>query len=145
MVRHTKSERETEAFGEEVAPLARAPSVIGLVGELGCGKTVFVRGLVKGLAGDPSQVHSPTFTLLNIYQASVPVYHFDLYRLSSEEDLEGIGFYEFLSHGVSVIEWADRIPRVLEMAHMIVKFEFGKGEDDRVISLSFRKEANPWA
>ncbi len=92
-----------------------AGCVIGLVGDLGAGKTCFIKGLAEGLNNTPaSEVTSPTFTILQEYPGPVPLYHFDAYRLSGSHDLEAIGFEDYVgTDGVAVIEWADRISDAL--------------------------------
>lgn len=106
----THSPAETEAFGERVATVLRPGDVLGLEGDLGAGKTAFVRGLVRGL-GSGARVHSPTFALLNRYRGGrLEVFHLDLYRLGSSDDLREAGLEEPLSNpdGVTVVEWISR-------------------------------------
>ncbi len=104
------SPAETEALGEQWGRTAQPGLVIGLSGELGAGKTQLVRGLARGL-GIPSRVHSPTFTLVNIYTGGrLTLYHLDLYRLDSPQQISDAGLEEFLEpEGVTVIEWAERL------------------------------------
>ncbi|HTL54277.1 MAG TPA: tRNA (adenosine(37)-N6)-threonylcarbamoyltransferase complex ATPase subunit type 1 TsaE [Candidatus Limnocylindrales bacterium] len=101
--------RETEALGEAWGQAAQPGWVIGLCGELGAGKTQLVRGMVRGL-GSPERVHSPTFTLVNIYKGGrVPLFHIDLYRLETIGQILAAGLEEYLQPaGVTVIEWAER-------------------------------------
>jgi tRNA threonylcarbamoyladenosine biosynthesis protein TsaE len=103
------SPADTEDLGARLAPLARRGLVIALSGELGAGKTRFVQGLARGLL-IPDRVHSPTFTLVNEYAGGrLPLFHLDLYRLESREQILSAGIEEFLEPpGVSVIEWAER-------------------------------------
>jgi tRNA threonylcarbamoyladenosine biosynthesis protein TsaE len=106
----SNSPAETEAFGVRVAQVVQAGWVLGLDGDLGAGKTAFVRGLVRGL-GSPARVHSPTFALLNLYRGGrLEVAHLDLYRLGSAADLQEAGLADNLFHpeGVSVVEWFSR-------------------------------------
>jgi tRNA threonylcarbamoyladenosine biosynthesis protein TsaE len=102
--------QETEAFGARLALRAVPGLVIGLCGDLGAGKTSLVRGLARGL-GIPSRVHSPTFTLVNEYTGGrLKLFHLDLYRLETPDQLQSAGIEEFLSpDGVAVIEWAERL------------------------------------
>jgi len=104
------SPAETEALGEKLGRVAQRGLVIALSGDLGAGKTQFVRGLARGL-GVAGRVHSPTFTLVNEYGGGrLPLFHLDLYRLETAEQIRSAGIEEFLSpEGVSVIEWAERI------------------------------------
>jgi tRNA threonylcarbamoyladenosine biosynthesis protein TsaE len=104
------SPQDTESLGERIGRPAAAGLVIGLSGDLGAGKTQFVRGLARGL-GVVTRVHSPTFTLVNEYGGGrLKLFHLDLYRLETPEQLQSAGIEEFLSPaGVAVIEWAERL------------------------------------
>jgi tRNA threonylcarbamoyladenosine biosynthesis protein TsaE len=113
--RVSHSVAETEAIAAELARELRGGEVIALHGELGAGKTQFVRGLVRGLGGDPHAVSSPTFVLLNVYDTGrLRVYHLDAYRVSGPDDFEAIGFAELLDQGgVVAVEWPERIADLL--------------------------------
>ncbi|HEX8295625.1 MAG TPA: tRNA (adenosine(37)-N6)-threonylcarbamoyltransferase complex ATPase subunit type 1 TsaE [Chthoniobacteraceae bacterium] len=104
----------TVAAGREFAAALRAGDVLGLCGDLGAGKTHFVKGLCSGL-GAAAEVTSPTFTLIHEYRGGrLPLFHFDLYRLEAEDDLLRIGFDEYLdAGGVLALEWADKFPALL--------------------------------
>lgn len=142
MTTETVNERDTEALAAGLMETAVPGEVYGLIGPLGAGKTAFVRGAVRGLGGDPAQVRSPTFTLMNLYAARIPVVHFDLYRLTAESDLDGIGFDEFArGDGVTFVEWADRFPEVADTADVLVRVEFGDGPDRRRVVVIRRVEA----
>jgi tRNA threonylcarbamoyladenosine biosynthesis protein TsaE len=106
----SKSPSETEALGEQWGRDAQRGLVIALCGDLGAGKTQLVRGLARGL-GVTSRVHSPTFTLVNEYSGGrLQLFHLDLYRLETPEQIHGAGIEEFLQpDGVAVIEWAERL------------------------------------
>ena len=107
---------ETIGYGREIGQMLRPGSTVALVGELGSGKTTLVKGLALGLGvRDSREVKSPTFVIFHIYNGRIPLYHFDLYRLEGKGDFEGIGLDEFLSDpkAISVIEWADRAPKLL--------------------------------
>src|SRR5690242_19343281 len=103
------SPADTEALGEAWGRTAQSGLVIGLNGDLGVGKTQLVKGLARGL-GITARVHSPTFTLVNVYAGGrLPLFHLDLYRLETPEQIIGAGLEEYLHPaGVAVIEWADR-------------------------------------
>lgn len=104
----THSEQETLALAEELGRNAGPGAVFALVGELGAGKTIVAKGLAKGL-GITEEITSPTFTLMEIYDGPVPLYHFDLYRIERSEELDQLFFEEYWEgDGISVIEWADR-------------------------------------
>lgn len=107
----TNSEEETFRLAQKVGRGLGPGAVVALVGEMGSGKTLFIKGLCRGLGvKDTDEVKSPTFVLLHLYQGRVPLYHFDLYRLNQEKELDTIGFEEFVTgrETVSLIEWADR-------------------------------------
>lgn len=106
----TTSPEETFRFGRCLANILSAGQVVCLIGDLGAGKTLLVQGLADGL-GIMDSVNSPTFTILNVYEAGFPIYHFDLYRLEDAAELFDIGFYEYTEgSGLSIIEWADKFP-----------------------------------
>lgn len=108
------SEAETEGFAADFAKKMRAGDIICLTGELGAGKTVFTRGLARGL-GYGGCVTSPTFALMNVYEGGrLTVYHFDLYRLGDAADLESVGCEEYFdAGGVCVIEWPQRAQQLV--------------------------------
>src|SRR5688572_26805306 len=122
--RLTHSVAETEAVAIELSASLRAGDFIALHGELGAGKTQFVRGMVRGLGGNVRAVSSPTFVLLNIYDSGrLKVFHLDAYRVSGADDFEAIGFNELLEQrGVVVVEWADRVASLLprEVIHVTI-------------------------
>jgi len=121
----SRSASQTESIASELARTLKAGQTIALYGDLGAGKTQFVRGLVRGLGGNPKSVSSPTFVLLNIYDTTrLTVYHIDAYRVCGEADLEAIGFSELLEQGgIVVVEWADRIPQLLPPNRIDVQIE----------------------
>ena len=105
---YTASEEETEACGRELAGELGPGSVVALYGDLGAGKTAFVRGLARGLDIRES-VSSPTFTIVNEYPGKVPLFHFDLYRLRGAEELYDIGWEDYLDRGgICALEWSER-------------------------------------
>ena len=108
----SKSPEETESIGKELAESfsdGRKNGFVALFGDLGAGKTAFTRGFVSVLSPD-SRVKSPTFTIVNEYVSGpVPVFHFDLYRLSGPDELEDIGYYEYLERGICIVEWSERL------------------------------------
>lgn len=112
---------QTEQIAAELAATLRGGECIALEGDLGAGKTQFVRGLVKGLGGNPHQVSSPTFVLLNVYEDTrLKVFHLDAYRIRSAEDFEAIGFAELLEQGgVVVVEWAEKVRELLPNSQRI--------------------------
>ena len=107
----SRSPEETHRLGMELAESLSIPGVLLLRGSLGTGKTTLTRGVAEGLGlSDGSQVNSPSFTLVNIYQGRCPIYHVDLYRLSGAREIRSVGLEEFLGQdGVTVIEWSERL------------------------------------
>jgi tRNA threonylcarbamoyladenosine biosynthesis protein TsaE len=114
---HTRSSEETEQLASRFANRLREGDIIGLIGEMGAGKTCFVRGLVHGLSGGDCGVNSPTYALVNHYAVLPAVAHFDLYRVNGFDDLESTGFWDVLTEEaqIIVVEWADRIEDVLAL------------------------------
>jgi len=109
----THNPEETEAAGRQLASTLGPGSVVCLYGGLGAGKTVFVKGMASALGIDPIDVISASFTIIAEYDSSPPLYHMDLYRLEKGEDLEALGLYDYMDgEGITVIEWADRLPAV---------------------------------
>jgi tRNA threonylcarbamoyladenosine biosynthesis protein TsaE len=133
-VAESRSGEETRLLGARLARGLGPGSVVALTGPLGTGKTVFVKGIVEGLSG-AEEATSPSFTLVNVYEAAFPVYHFDFYRLATGEDPESLGFRDYLDgRGVVLIEWADRAPASLPEDRLEVGFE-RTGEHSRSLRL----------
>ena len=133
----SQSPQMTQEYACKVAAGLRAGDVVLLQGDLGAGKTEFVKGLAAGL-GVKERVTSPTFALLNVYQGRVPVYHFDLYRLEHPEELAEIGFDEFLGGaGVAVVEWPDRFWEEMPKEFIQVQLTVGEDLSTRIIRLDF--------
>lgn len=120
----THSPEETAHLAGTIGKIIREGTVICLDGELGVGKTLFVRAVARTL-GVESDVTSPTFNLMNIYEAACPIVHFDLYRITSEEELEDIGFYEYAeaTEGIVLIEWAEKFLDAMPADHLSVRIE----------------------
>ena len=131
----TRSPEETEAFGHRVGELIAASGTrpfVAMYGDLGAGKTVFVRGLASALSPG-SRVKSPTYTLVNEYRRGpVPFFHFDLYRLGSEEELGGFGFEDYLGEGICAAEWSERLGSALPPDAVTVRIEKLEGDGRRI-------------
>jgi len=128
------SAEETRAMGECLAPLLERGDVVVLTGDLGAGKTVLVKGVAAGLlVAEP--VTSPTFGILSVHPGRLPLYHFDLYRLDDETQLEDVGFYETIeADGASFVEWGDRFPAAMPVDRLDVAITLAEG-DERVLTL----------
>ena len=130
----SNSAEETEAFGRKFSGQVKAGDVIALTGELGSGKTQFVKGLAAGLAAMTAAT-SPTFTLIHEYSGGrLPVYHFDFFRIEDRQSAERLGLNDyFFGDGVSVIEWADRFPDLIPENARWISFDT-KSETQRAIT-----------
>ena len=134
MVYITNSEAETEALAESLAERLPEGTVLAFYGELGSGKTAFVRGLARGL-GIGAMVSSPTFTIVNEYPGPRSLFHFDMYRLGSADELFDIGWEDYLSRGgICAVEWSENVAEAFEGDEIAVRFE-KLGESTRRITL----------
>ncbi len=125
----TLSPEETFNEGKNFASRLNGGEVIALVGELGAGKTVFTKGLCKGL-NVKNPVISPTFTIANEYDADFKIYHFDAYRLSGSEDAAAIGIEDYMmGDGVCIIEWADKVKEIIPEDAMWIYFRHDKDKE----------------
>ena len=126
---------QTESLGAELAQsIKEKGGFVAMYGDLGAGKTAFVRGFTSVLSPG-SRVKSPTYTIVNEYRkGSKPVYHFDLYRISSEDDLDAIGFDEYVQNGICIAEWCEHIGNLLPDHAVIVRIE-KLGDSERKISI----------
>lgn len=129
----SNSAAATEKFGQQFAADVVPGDILALTGELGSGKTQFVKGLARAL-GSRDTVTSPTFTLVHEYaDGRMPVYHFDFFRVENEKTAERLGLDEyFFGKGVSVVEWADRFPELVPKSARWISFET-KSENERTI------------
>ena len=143
MVLESKSPEDTFQIGMRLGKLAEAGEVYTLTGDLGVGKTVFTQGFAKGL-GIEESVNSPTFTILQIYEdGRLPLYHFDVYRIGSVEEMEETGFEEYImGDGVSLIEWADLIEEILprKRTRVLIEKDLEQGFDYRRITVELTGE-----
>ena len=130
----SKSAKDTINFAKKYAKSLKVGDVLLLQGDLGAGKTVFTKGLAESLSKEHQNAISPTFTILNEYNTDPKIYHFDFYRIKSEDELIAIGIEEYLyGDGISVVEWPERAPNIL-MGVNTKKIEIIKdGENRRII------------
>ena len=143
MIIETNSEKETYELGYSLGEKAKAGQVFTLVGDLGVGKTVFTKGLAKGLEIE-EPISSPTFTIVQVYEEGrLPFYHFDVYRIGDVEEMDEIGYEDYIyGEGVSLIEWANLIEDILpeHYTEIIIEKDLEKGFDYRKITI-LEKEA----
>ena len=131
---HTTSPEETEAVGQLLASRLQPGTVIAFEGDLGAGKTAFTRGLARGL-GATDRVTSPTYTIVNEYLGGgMPLFHFDMYRLASSDELFDIGWEDYMERGgICAVEWSENVSDAMEGA-LTVRIE-KTGETSRTITL----------
>ena len=129
MIYYTNSAGETEALGEKLAQLLKPGAVIAFRGDLGAGKTAFTRGLARGL-GASDRVTSPTYTIVNEYLGGkMPLFHFDMYRLGSSDELFDIGWEDYLERGgICAVEWSENVEDAMEDALSVCIEKLGDNE-----------------
>ncbi|MBX5480691.1 MAG: tRNA (adenosine(37)-N6)-threonylcarbamoyltransferase complex ATPase subunit type 1 TsaE [Myxococcaceae bacterium] len=134
----TGSAEETRALGERLGRVLQPGDFVGLVGELGAGKTQFVRGVADGVGVDRSQVASPSFAIVYPYEGGrVPLFHADLYRLADYDELYGTGFIDLIGgEGALLVEWIDKVPQAAPQELLLIRFELdlASGPDARRIA-----------
>ena len=134
MTIYTKNEAETEQAGAELARTLPDGAVVALYGDLGAGKTAFVRGMARGM-GISARVSSPTFTIVNEYLGARELYHFDMYRLASSDELFDIGWEDYLRRGgVCAVEWSENVADAFEGDEITVRIE-KLGDEERKITI----------
>ena len=139
----SNSVAETEALGEALARRLEPGAVVAFSGDLGAGKTAFVRGMARGL-GIGERVTSPTFTIVNEYEGGrLPLFHFDMYRLGSADELYDIGWEDYLVRGgVCAVEWSENIREALEEGCILVDIRRGENDDQRIIRIGREGSVN---
>lgn len=128
------SVEETEQIAMNLASKLKGYEVIAFFGGLGMGKTAFTRGVCKGL-GFNDGVQSPTFSLVNQYDAKYTVYHFDMYRINTYDDLYSTGFFDYIDTGVLIIEWSENIENALPDEYIRIEISHGDSENERIINI----------
>jgi len=132
------SEVDTEALGERLARELRAGDVIAMTGDLGAGKTAFIRGLARGL-GITARVTSPTYTVVNEYEGRLPLFHFDMYRLGGPDELYDIGWDDYLRRGgVCAVEWSERAEGLMPEDCLTVDIK-ALDETERCVTITGRE------
>ena len=131
------SPQQTESIGFELGQKAKAGDIYCLSGDLGVGKTVFTRGFAKGLGVEEEYITSPTFTIINEYDGRLKLYHFDVYRIGSIEEMDDTGYEDyFFGDGVCLIEWAELIEEIIppDAVWINIEKDLDKGFDYRRIT-----------
>lgn len=136
----SNSTEQTKDFAKQLAPHLKPGDFIALYGQMGSGKTAFVKGLAQYFESN-DEVTSPTFAIVNEYNGTIPVFHFDMYRIENEDDLYSTGFYDyFYRDGIIAAEWCENIPYALPESYIKVSFERGDDENCRIITVEKIKE-----
>ena len=130
----TKSTHETELLGQKIAKNLSGNEVIALYGPMGMGKTAFVRGLASGLNINEG-VCSPTFAIVHEYSGDKTLYHFDMYRVTSWDDLYSTGFFDYIDNGILVIEWSENIEAAIPDNAIRIYFSQGETAEQRIITI----------
>ena len=130
----THSVEETENLASKLAKKLKGTEVIAFFGGLGMGKTAFTRGLARALGVDDG-VSSPTFALVNEYSGKYNIYHFDMYRVNSWDDLYSTGFFDYIDNGILVIEWSENIEGALPENAIRITIEKGESDDERIFEI----------
>ncbi len=137
MVMSSTSAEQTEEIAKKLAGTLQDGDIVRLHGDMGVGKTVFARGLARGL-GSQDVVSSPTYSIMNIYHGDMDIYHFDLYRLEDPEEIYEAGLYEYMGkQGVSIVEWPEALPEYSgkRIFDVTVYKDFSRGENYRGIEV----------
>ncbi len=140
----SSSPASTLNFGKRLGERLKAGSIIALIGELGCGKTLFTRGICVGLGVPERRVNSPTFAFVNEYQGRLPVFHVDLYRIADIAEGFEIGLLDYLARagsGVIVVEWAEKVLSLLNSDYLQVQFEVLSSRRRQLKLVSFGERA----
>ena len=128
---------ETEDIGREFGCGLKGDEVIAMFGGLGMGKTAFVRGLAEGLGIPPENISSPTFAIVHEHSGRAKLFHYDMYRVETWEDLDSTGFFEAVGNGVVAVEWSENIENALPYPRYELRISGGEDENQRMIALSY--------
>ena len=135
MQKYSSNSKETEELGLKLSGKLKGNEIIAFYGGMGMGKTTFIRGLMKGLNAE-DEVSSPTFAIVNEYDGKYKVYHFDMYRVQSEEDLESTGFYDYIDNGILLIEWSENVEEFIPESAIKITIKQGRAENERIILIA---------
>ena len=132
----TDSADETKALGIKIGSRLQSGDVVAMFGSMGMGKTAFTHGIAEGLGIDSKLVSSPTFALVHEYNGKNTLYHFDMYRIESWDDLYSTGFFDYLDYGgILAVEWSENIENALPENSIRIFFEKGESENQRIITV----------
>ena len=131
---YSKNLKDTEELGKRIAQSLKGNEVIAYFGGLGSGKTTLTRAIVNALGTDDN-VSSPTFAIVNEYKSKFSVYHFDMYRVASWEDLYSTGFFDYLDTGVIIVEWSENIENALPDNTVRITVTMGDSESERIFEI----------
>lgn len=132
----TDSADETKQLGVKIGSRLQSGDVVAMFGSMGMGKTAFTHGLAEGLGIDSKLVCSPTFALVHEYNGKNTLYHFDMYRIESWDDLYSTGFFDYLDYGgILAVEWSENIENALPENSIRIYFEKGESENQRIITV----------
>lgn len=132
----TDSADETKQLGVKIGSRLHSGDVVAMFGSMGMGKTAFTHGLAEGLGIDSKLVSSPTFALVHEYNGKNTLYHFDMYRIESWDDLYSTGFFDYLDYGgILAVEWSENIENALPENSIRIYFEKGESENQRIITV----------
>jgi tRNA threonylcarbamoyladenosine biosynthesis protein TsaE len=136
----TKNAQQTKDIASKLAGCLKKQDILGFTGDLGAGKTTFIKGLAAGLDINEQFVTSPTFLLIKEYKGKIPLYHFDLYRLKYIDEIELLGYRDyFYSDGITCIEWAEKIKKLLPLYYLRINIKI-KGNNQRKITFNPHNE-----
>lgn len=136
MIFYTKNPKETIKIGERIARYLKKGDIVAFTGELGSGKTTLIKGIVKHFSNEV--VLSPSFVLVNEYEGDIPIFHFDLYRIDSFDEILDIGWNDYINKGIILIEWAEKIKKNLPKNTIWVKINI-IGKNKRKIEIKYLK------
>lgn len=131
----SRSVLQTKKIAKDLAKNLKGSEVIALYGDLGAGKTSFTKGIANFFGVNENDVHSPTFTLLNECNGKCKIYHFDMYRINSFEELYSLGFFDFIENGIIITEWSENIDKFLPESAIKVHIEYGETENERILTI----------
>lgn len=134
---YSESCNQTENIGRDLAATFDGNEIVAFFGGLGMGKTAFIRGLASGLGVSPEEVSSPTFAIVHEHKGEKKLYHYDMYRVETWEDLESTGFFEAVGYGVLAIEWSENIENALPFPRYEIHIEEGDSPDERRITICY--------